>query len=174
MTKWSQYCNRNCLYSARITLSLTSVESTKSSDQIHIPEEYKMFQDLFSTTKASGLQPHRPYDCNVDLLPGTMPPQGHICPLSHREQITMEEYVREALQQGYIELSTSPASAGFFFVEKKGVGLRPCIDYRGLNCVTVKYSYPLPLVPAALEQLRKAHVFTKLDLCSAYNLVYIL
>ncbi|KAK3548528.1 hypothetical protein QTP70_013378 [Hemibagrus guttatus] len=52
-------------------------------------------------------------------------------------------------------------------------GWRPCIDYRSLNAVTVRYSYPLPLVPAALEQLRGARVFTKLDLRSAYNLVRI-
>ncbi|KAK3538352.1 hypothetical protein QTP70_035208 [Hemibagrus guttatus] len=51
--------------------------------------------------------------------------------------------------------------------------LRPCIDYRGLNAITVRYPYPLPLVPAALEQLRGARVFTKLDLRSAYNLVRI-
>lgn len=47
----------------------------------------------------------------------------------------MEEYITEALAQGYIKLSTSPASAGFFFVEKKEGGLSPCIDYRGLNCM---------------------------------------
>lgn len=37
----------------------------------------------------------------------------------------------------------------------------------------VKYRYPLPLVPAALEQLSNAQFFTKLDLRSAYNLVRI-
>ncbi|KAK3570234.1 hypothetical protein QTP86_017146 [Hemibagrus guttatus] len=67
----------------------------------------------------------------------------------------------------------SPAAAGFFFVGKKDGGLRPCIDYRGLNAVTDRYPYLLPLVPAALEQLRGARVFTKLDLRSAYNLVRI-
>lgn len=35
--------------------------------------------------------------------------------------------------------------------EKQGGGLRPCIDYRGLNTIAVKYVYPLPLVPSALE-----------------------
>ncbi|KAK3549364.1 hypothetical protein QTP70_035069 [Hemibagrus guttatus] len=63
--------------------------------------------------------------------------------------------------------------AGFFFVGKKDGGLRPCIDYRGLNTITVRYPYPLPLVPAALEQLRGARFFTKLDLRSTYNLVRI-
>lgn len=47
----------------------------------------------------------------------------------------------------------NPAPVGFFFVEKKGGGLWLCIDYRGLNSINVKYSYSLPLVPAALEQL---------------------
>lgn len=56
---------------------------------------------------------------------------------------------------------------------KKDGGLRPCIDYRHLNSQTVKYSYPLPLVPAALEQVRGARVFSKLDLRSAYNLIRI-
>lgn len=51
--------------------------------------------------------------------------------------------------------------------------MRPCIDYRGLNNVTVKFKYPLPLVPAALEQLRTARFFTKLDLCCAYNFICI-
>lgn len=63
--------------------------------------------------------------------------------------------------------------AGFFFIEKKDGGLRPCIDYRSLNKITVKYPYPLPLVLAALEQLREVRIFTKLDLRSAYNLVRI-
>lgn len=85
----------------------------------------------------------------------------------------MKDYINEALQQGYMVPPISPASAGFFFVEKKGGGIRPCIDYRGLNKITVKYPYPLPLVPAALEQLRQAAIFTKLDLRSAYNLIRI-
>lgn len=67
----------------------------------------------------------------------------------------------------------SQASAGFFIVEKKGGGQRPCIDFRGLNQVTIKYRHPLPLVPANLEQLHEAWIFTKLDLWSAYILVHI-
>ncbi|KAK3519806.1 hypothetical protein QTP70_006489 [Hemibagrus guttatus] len=56
---------------------------------------------------------------------------------------------------------------------KKDGGLRPCIDYHALNRITVKFRYPLPLVPAALEHLRGATIFTKLDLRSAYNLIRI-
>ncbi|KAK3511976.1 hypothetical protein QTP70_027657 [Hemibagrus guttatus] len=85
----------------------------------------------------------------------------------------MEDYIEGALAAGHIQPSTSPAAVGFFFVGKKDGGLHLCIDYQGLNAITVRYPYPLPLVPAALEQLRGARVFTKLDLRSAYNLVRI-
>ncbi len=49
----------------------------------------------------------------------------------------------------------------------------PVIDYRHLNEITVKFRYPLPLVPAALEMLHSAKYFTKLDLRNAYNLIRI-
>ncbi|KAK3526426.1 hypothetical protein QTP70_025456 [Hemibagrus guttatus] len=64
-------------------------------------------------------------------------------------------------------------SCGTCSVKEKDGGLRPCIDYRGLNAITVRYPYPLLLVPTTLEHLRGARVFTKLDLRSAYNLVRI-
>lgn len=47
------------------------------------------------------------------------------------------------------------------------------MDFHSLNEFIVKYRYPLPLVPAALEQLRTVQFLTKLDLCSAYNPIQI-
>ncbi|KAK3556239.1 hypothetical protein QTP70_006920 [Hemibagrus guttatus] len=85
----------------------------------------------------------------------------------------MEEYIKEALAHGYIHLSTSPAASSFFFVAKKDGDLQPFIDYVALNRITVKFRYPLSLVPAALEHLRGATIFCKLDLRSAYNLIRI-
>lgn len=69
--------------------------------------------------------------------------------------------------------SVSPAALGFFLWAKKDGGLRPCIDYRALNDITIKYSFPLPLVPTTLEQLRGALIFSKLNLRSPYNLIRI-
>lgn len=48
----------------------------------------------------------------------------------------MEAYVQEALAQKYVVRSMSPESARFFLVEMKGGG--PCIDYRGLNLISIK------------------------------------
>ncbi len=94
-------------------------------------------------------------------------PKGRIFPLSQPESESMKTYIKEELAKGFIRPSTSPASAGFFLVKKRDGGLRPCIEYRGLNENTVKFRYPLPLVPAALEQLRQARYYTKLDLRNA-------
>ncbi|KAK1789985.1 hypothetical protein P4O66_002308 [Electrophorus voltai] len=65
---------------------------------------------------------------------------------SREEARPIEQYIKEALQQGYVQPSTSPASAGVFFVKKRDRGLRPCVDYRGLNKLLVQYLYPLPLL----------------------------
>ena len=85
----------------------------------------------------------------------------------------MEKYLSEAVAAGIIRPSSSPAGAGFFFVGKKDGSLRPCIDYWGLNEITVKNRYPLPLMNTAFEILQDAQVFTKLDLRNAYHLVRI-
>ncbi|XP_016370811.1 uncharacterized protein LOC107710542 [Sinocyclocheilus rhinocerous] len=151
----------------------TSIESPEVSKTVNIPNCYDDLAEVFSKTKATQLPLHRPWDCAIDLLPNAMPPKGKIYHLSRKETQVMEEYIEEALSSGFIQPSTSPAAAGFFFVEKKDGELRPCIDYRGLNNVTGKFCYPLPLVPSALEQLREATIYTKFDLRSVYNLIRI-
>ena len=50
--------------------------------------------------------------------------------LSVPEKEAMNTYINEGLTAGIIRPSSSPAGAGFFFVEKKDKTLRPCIDYR--------------------------------------------
>lgn len=64
-------------------------------------------------------------------------------------------------------------SCWVFFVDKKDKSLRPCIDYWGLNQITVKNKYPLPLLSSAFELLQGMTVFSKLDLRNAYHLVRI-
>jgi hypothetical protein len=56
------------------------------------------------------------------------------------------------------------------FVKKKDGSLRMCVDYRGLNKVTKKNRYILPLISGLLEQLGSTKIFTKTDLNGACNL----
>jgi hypothetical protein len=62
----------------------------------------------------------------------------------------------------------SPAGAPVIFAPKKDGTLRLCVDYRGLNALTIKTRYPIPLISELLDRLHGAKVFSKLDLLDAY------
>ncbi len=170
---WSQSCHVSCLGAAFPAVSVSCVSQADPPDLTGVPAEYYDLRAVFSKSRATSLPPHRPYNCAIDLLLGTSLPKGRLYSLSGPEREAMDLYIRESLQTGLIRHSSSPAGAGFFFVQKKDGSLRPCIDYRGLNDITVKNRYPLPLMSSAFELLQGAQVFTKLDLRNAYHLVRI-
>ncbi len=85
----------------------------------------------------------------------------------------MERYIQDYLRAEIIHLSYSPMGAGSFSVGKKDGTLRPCIDLRGMNNITVKNKYPIPFISSAFVPLHGATIFTKLDLLNAYHLVCI-
>ena len=169
--EWGASCHLTCLkHAAR---PHHSPPSSPPPDLSGVPPDYQDFGQVFSKAKATSLPPHRPYDCAIELLPGTTPPKGRLYSLSAPERKAMDTYITDSLAAGIIRPSSSPAGAGFFFVDKKDKTLRPCIDYRGLNDITIKNRYPLPLLSSAFEPLQGATIFTKLDLRNAYHLVRI-
>jgi len=74
---------------------------------------------------------------------------------------------------GIIRPSKSPCGAPVLFVKKKDGILHLCIDYCGLNWITHKDRYPIPLLNDLLDTPRKAWIYSKIDLKSAYYLVRI-
>ncbi|XP_016115469.1 tripartite motif-containing protein 16-like [Sinocyclocheilus grahami] len=54
----------------------------------NVPEEYLDLKEVFSKSRAASLPPHRPYDCAIDLVPGTSPPKGKLysLPVPEREK----------------------------------------------------------------------------------------
>lgn len=78
-------------------------------------------------------------------------PFGPIYNLSEKELEALREYLDENLKKGFIRPSESPAGAPILFVKKKDGSLRMCVDYRGINKITIKNRYPLPLI-AELEE----------------------
>jgi len=169
---WCQGCHESCLVSACPSVSM-SVLQEEAVDLSNVPAEYLHLKEVFSKSRAASLPPHRPYNCAIELLSGKSPPKGKLYSLSVPEREAMEKYISDSLASRFIHPSSSPAGAGFFFVGKKDGSLRPCIDYRGLNDITVKNTYPLPLMSSAFERLQGASIFTKLDLRNAYHLARI-
>ena len=164
---WLALHNSHILWSDRHVESLKSALQSPSpppSDTTISPVDLSLvltgYQDLgsvFSKVKALSLPPHRPYECTIDLLPGAPLPSSQLYNLSRPKREAMELYIRDSLATGIIRPS-SAVRAGFFFVLNKDKSLRPCIDYRGLNQITVKNKYPLPLISSAFEPIQGATI----------------
>ena len=169
--EWDPSCSSRCLKKAHAPVVTPPREEPPNLEGV--PREYHDLGGVFCRSRATTLPPHRPYDCAIELQSGATPPRGRIFSLSRPEREAMEKYLEESLAAGIIRPSSSPAGAGFFFVGKRDGTLRPCIDYRGINAMTVRNRYPLPLMNTAFDLLQGATVFTKLDLRNAYHLVRI-
>src|SRR5947199_6583227 len=113
-----------------------------------------------------------PYDHPIDLKGGQLP-YGPIYNLSKKELKTLREYLQDSLQRSWIRESMSPAGAPILFAPKKDGELRLCIDYRGLNKVTWKNRYLIPLINEILDRVVGTKIYTKLDLWNAYQRICI-
>jgi hypothetical protein len=87
-------------------------------------------------------------------------------PRAHLEFIDQE--VQKMLDHNIIEESASPWSSNVVLVAKKNGKLRFCIDFRRLNALTYKDSYPIPRIDTCLDALGGAKYFSTLDLRSGY------
>ena len=138
-----------------------------------VPATYHDFADVFSKAKATTLAPHREYDLCIDLEEGASPPLGTVYSLSQTELGALRTFIDEHLSYGFIKQSTSAHGAPVLFIRKKDGSLRLCVDYRGLNKLTKKDCYPLPLISDLLDSPSKAKIYSKIDLRHTYHLVCI-
>jgi hypothetical protein len=148
--------------------------ASASADPVDLKDllkEYHDFADVFSKSKADTLAPHRPYDLKIQLEDGVSPPQPPIYSLSTSELATLQEFLGEHLNMGYIRPTWSSHGAPILFVKKKDGSLWLCVDFRALNNVTKKDRYLLPLISDLLDAPRKARLYTKIDLRHAYHLI---
>ena len=80
----------------------------------------------------------------------------------------IDRQVNDMLERGIIQESVSPWSSPVVLVKKKNGEMRFCIDFRAINKITKKDSFPMPLVADTLDALSGTQYFTTLDLKSGY------
>ena len=138
-----------------------------------VPEVYHDFTDVFSKVNVSSLPPHCDFDLKIELEEGASPPPRRLYSLSPFELDALRKFIDENLSTGFIRPTSSSHTAPVLFVKKKDGSLRLCVDYRGLNKLTKKDRYLLPLITDLLDSPSRAKVYSKIDLRHAYHLVRI-
>jgi len=124
-------------------------------------------RNVFSKTKSERMPLQKLYDHAIEFEKGAiLPKPAKVYLLSVSERSSLDLWIDEKLRKGYIQPSTSPIAAPFFFVKKHDGSLCPVMDYRALNGITIKNCYPI-------ELLSHASIFTKIDLRWGYNNVRI-
>ena len=131
------------------------------SEEVKIPDKYSDFTDVFSKEKALVLPERTKLNEHaIDLEDGKQPPYGPIYSLGPVELETLKIYIETYLKTGLIRPSKSPAGAPIFFDKKPDGSLHLCVDYWGLNNLTIKNRYLLPLIGESLDRLGRAKRFT--------------
>jgi hypothetical protein len=120
------------------------------------PNEFKQFADVFSPPMNCALPPHRTMDISINLNGGATPPFRSL-------QQQLKFYIDDNLKKGFICISSSSAAAPIFFVRTPGKKPRPCVDYCGLNFMTIQDSYPIPILGQLLNQLQGCCFFAKIS-----------
>jgi hypothetical protein len=150
----------------------STISEDLSIDLTGIPREYHDFAHVFSQAKASTLPLHRPYDLKINLEEGKDPPPTSRIYLHSQEEVkALQQFIAENLQTGFICSSSSVHGAPVLFIQKKNGELRLCVDFHGLNKITRKDRYPLPLIADLLDTASKVRIYTKIDLQHACHLV---
>nr|CAD2179014.1 unnamed protein product [Meloidogyne enterolobii] len=90
----------------------------------------------------------------------------HRVPFKYRDEL--QKHIDQLLASGVMIESDTPWVSNIVLVQKKDGGLRPCIDFRKLNEITVPDHFPLPRLETILERVGNCRYYTSLDLASGY------
>ena len=131
-----------------------------------LQKELNNFRDIFvKTSKAPGRTSLLQFHINT----GDSPPiKAHPYRVTQKESEEMEKEINQYLELGLIRESQSPWSSPVLMVRKPDGSIRFCIDYRKLNSVTIKDSYPMPRIDELLDVLGRAKLFSSMDIASGY------
>ena len=152
-----------------VYLVTLSVSGGATNDEVKVEdiEVVQEFEDIFAPLKE--LPPPRSNPFTINLEPEAKPIAKAPYRMAPAELAELKKQLEDLLEKGFIRSSSSPWGAPVLFVKKKDGSMRLCIDYRGINNITIKDKYPLPGIDELLDQLKGASWFSKIDLASGYH-----
>ena len=158
------------LLAETVSLSLLEGDTQQGVDTVatlQLQDLLQQYNKLFE--EPIGLPPERTYDHHIPLKDErqVVKMRPYRYPTVQKDEI--ERLVTDMKATGIIRDSRSPFASPIVLVKKNDGSWRLCIDYRQLNKLTIKDTFPIPLVEELLDELSGSSWFTKLDLRSGYH-----
>lgn len=156
---------------AKIIEDMSKLDHLSIEDQAKVRNKLCEYAELFFLNGDEiGRHPNVQHHINTG---GAKPTRCTPYRLAHAQRPIADQLIKDQYAKGIIEPSHSPWASPMLLVPKRSITgeqeWRMVVDYRKLNDVTVKDSYPLPSIPETLDLLSNAKYFTTLDLHSSYN-----
>ena len=143
--------------------------STKVGDQLSSEQLQELsllltrFEGVFQTLPGhTTLTEHK--IVTGEAIPVRLPPYR----IPHALRENVREELKEMLDHGVIEESTSNWAFPLVTVRKKDSSLRLCVDYRRLNSTSRVDAYPMPRVDEIIDCVAGAPYISTLDLTKGY------
>ena len=126
-----------------------------------VPVKYSNYSNVFSAEYTAELSENTGMNNHaIKLEEGKQLPFGPIYSLGPVELEILKTYIKTNLTNSFIWPSKSLARASILFERKPNKSFRLCVDYWGINNLTIKNRYPLPLIDESLDQPGQAKQFT--------------
>uniref|UniRef100_A0A1J3K9P1 Retrovirus-related Pol polyprotein from transposon 17.6 n=1 Tax=Noccaea caerulescens TaxID=107243 RepID=A0A1J3K9P1_NOCCA len=128
------------------------------------------FSDIFAEPKE--LPPFRDnHNHRIQLVEGENPVNQRPYRSAVHQKNEIDKIVQEMLSTGTIQPSSSSFASPVVLVKKKDGTWWLCVDYRGLNGLTVKDRFPIPLIDDLMDELGGSTIYSKIDLRAGYHQV---
>ena len=138
-----------------------------------LPSQYHNYLNIFFKKEADILPLYQAYNHAIHFKEGAQPPVSALYDMSCDEALELHQYLNENFSKGFIQVSCLQVATPVLFVKKPEGGLCFCVNYKGLNAITVKNCYPLSLISEIFNYLSCAKIFMKLNIISAFNRLWI-
>ena len=142
---------------------LTINDQLDQNQQEQLSQVVDKYQKLFSVETGTTATTSITIDTG-EATPSSSPPYR----IPQARLASAKQEVKEMLVAGVIVPSKSPWAAPMLLVPKKDGSVRPVIDFRKLNKVTVPDPFPMPRIEELIDQLATAKFITTLDLTKGY------
>lgn len=142
-------------------------EKVDALDLTHLPEEHheeiRAMLHKHSPMWNGALGEINLTEHRIELLPGARPVSQSPYRQGPKGRKFEDEEVRRMLKDGVVQPSTSEWGSPVVLAPKADGSLRFCVDYRKVNELSLRDSYPIPRMDECIDSFGDANIFTTLD-----------